>query len=165
MCLALDLYRGKALHDLTAQCVSSVRRLKNLRTFSLVNLGFVGITAFSGAFVAGNDAGRAYNTFPKMGDEWIPSDIFSLEPVYRNCMENTAAVQFNHRVLALSTLASITGMFYFARRHCFDVLPKFSRQALHSMIGMSYVQVALGISTLLLYVPIPLAVAHQVREI
>lgn len=125
----------------------------------------MGVTAFSGAFVAGNDAGRAYNTFPKMGDEWIPSDIFSLQPVYRNCMENTATVQFNHRVLALSTLASITGMFYFAKRNCFDVLPKFSRQALHSMIGMSYVQVALGISTLLLYVPIPLAVAHQVREV
>jgi cytochrome c oxidase assembly protein subunit 15 len=33
----------------------------------------------AGAFVAGIDAGMAYNTFPKMGDRWIPENIFEME--------------------------------------------------------------------------------------
>lgn len=51
----------------------SIRQLVH-RTAALM-----GITIVSGAFVAGNDAGRAYNTFPKMGDRWIPEEIFALQ--------------------------------------------------------------------------------------
>jgi cytochrome c oxidase assembly protein subunit 15 len=39
----------------------------------------LGFTILSGAFVAGTDAGFAYNTFPKMGDDWIPDGLFELE--------------------------------------------------------------------------------------
>ena len=31
----------------------------------------------SGCFVAGKDAGRAYNTWPDMNGEWFPSEYFS----------------------------------------------------------------------------------------
>ena len=34
--------------------------------------------------ITGNDAGRAFNTFPMMGDEWIPSEILDMEPKWRN---------------------------------------------------------------------------------
>ncbi|RHZ32031.1 hypothetical protein DYB31_012089, partial [Aphanomyces astaci] len=37
------------------------------------------ITIASGAFVAGIDAGMAYNTFPKMGDQWLPDGMFDME--------------------------------------------------------------------------------------
>lgn len=37
--------------------------------------------------------GHAYNTFPKMGDTWIPDDIFDLKPLIRNFFENTSTVQ------------------------------------------------------------------------
>jgi heme A synthase len=37
----------------------------------------VGVTAMSGCFVAGKDAGRAYNTWPDMNGEWFPSEYFS----------------------------------------------------------------------------------------
>lgn len=37
--------------------------------------------------------GHAYNTFPKMGDSWIPDDIFDMEPLIRNFFENTSTVQ------------------------------------------------------------------------
>ena len=40
-----------------------------------------------------NCQGHAYNTFPKMGDNWIPDDIFSMEPFIRNFFENTSTVQ------------------------------------------------------------------------
>ena len=69
----------------------------------------------SGAYVAGNDAGRAFNTFPKMGDNWFPENILELTPLWKNFVENTATVQFDHRVLALSSLASIWAMYGRAR--------------------------------------------------
>ena len=40
-------------------------------------------------------------------------------------------------------------------------LPKPARKALHVLLVVAVLQVALGISTLLLVVPIPLAAAHQ----
>lgn len=40
-----------------------------------------------------NCQGHAYNSFPKMGDNWIPDDIFSMEPLMRNFFENTSTVQ------------------------------------------------------------------------
>nr|CAD7263088.1 unnamed protein product [Timema shepardi] len=39
--------------------------------------GVVFMTAVSGAFVAGLDAGLVYNSFPKMADKWVPDDITS----------------------------------------------------------------------------------------
>jgi len=52
-----------------------------------------------GAFVAGLDAGLVYNSFPKMGDKWVPDDILQMEPVLSNITENPTTVQFDHRIL------------------------------------------------------------------
>ncbi|GJP51849.1 hypothetical protein CLOM_g10980 [Closterium sp. NIES-68] len=118
----------------------------------------LGVTAFSGAFVAGNDAGRAFNTFPLMGDHWVPPEILEMTPLHRNFFENTAMVQFQHRVLAISTLAAVTGMWYSARK-----LPLHPRSALllNTALGITALQVTLGISALLTYVPVSLGSAHQ----
>ncbi|KAK9125074.1 hypothetical protein Scep_013920 [Stephania cephalantha] len=118
----------------------------------------VGITAVSGAFVAGNDAGRAFNTFPKMGDTWIPDDIFSMEPFIRNFFENTSTVQLDHRILATASLLSITGMWWASKK--WDLHPAV-RSIISSTMGMAALQVTLGISTLLTYVPVSLGSAHQ----
>ncbi|CAI0409945.1 unnamed protein product [Linum tenue] len=118
----------------------------------------VGITAVSGAFVAGNDAGRAYNTFPKMGDTWIPDGIFEMKPLIRNFFENTATVQLDHRILATTTLASISALWWFTRK--VDLHPAV-RSLIGSTVGMTLLQVSLGISTLLSYVPVSLGTAHQ----
>lgn len=118
----------------------------------------VGITAVSGAFVAGNDAGRAYNTFPKMGDTWIPDGIISMKPIIRNFFENTATVQLDHRILATMTLASIGSLWAATRK--IDIHPAV-RSLIGSTLGMAALQVTLGISTLLSYVPVSLGTAHQ----
>ena len=119
----------------------------------------------SGAFVAGNDAGRAFNTWPMMGDDWIPEEILEMQPVWRNFFENTATVQFDHRMLAMATLGGIWSMFAVAKTSSggayWKAVPRATRIALTAVTGMSLVQVGLGISTLLLYVPIPLAAVHQ----
>ena len=57
------------------------------------------IIVFTGAFVAGLDAGLVYNSFPKMGDKWIPDEILSLAPKISNITENPVTVQFDHRIL------------------------------------------------------------------
>uniref|UniRef100_A0A182WSV7 Cytochrome c oxidase assembly protein COX15 n=1 Tax=Anopheles quadriannulatus TaxID=34691 RepID=A0A182WSV7_ANOQN len=116
------------------------------------------LTALSGAFVAGLDAGLIYNSFPKMADRWIPSDILALSPALRNFTENPTTVQFDHRVLGTATLTLITGMFLLSRRR---LLPPRAYKAATAVAAMGWMQVALGITTLLTYVPVPLAASHQ----
>ena len=58
----------------------------------------------SGAFVAGLDAGLVYNSYPKFADRWIPSDLFALEPKWKNFFENPTTTQFVHRILVSSLI-------------------------------------------------------------
>jgi cytochrome c oxidase assembly protein subunit 15 len=115
-------------------------------------------TVISGGFVAGLDAGLIYNTFPRMGNYWIPPDLTALSPFWLNFFENMAAVQFNHRVLALTTFSLIVVYWWFARN---ANLPAQVRRAVNALLHTATLQVALGISTLLLAVPLFLAAAHQ----
>lgn len=66
---------------------------------SMVNIKGNEYDFFLGAFVAGIEAGLVYNSFPKMADRWIPSDIGALTPKWRNITENPTTTQFNHRIL------------------------------------------------------------------
>jgi heme a synthase len=60
----------------SADVVKETARIRKLfHRFASV----LGFTILSGAFVAGTDAGFAYNTFPKMGDDWIPDGLFEME--------------------------------------------------------------------------------------
>lgn len=56
-------------------------------------------SGIAGAFVAGLDAGLVYNSFPKMGERWVPDDLLAFSPVLRNIFENPTTVQFDHRIL------------------------------------------------------------------
>lgn len=122
----------------------------------------LGYTILSGAFVAGIDAGMAFNTFPKMDGQWIPDDLLVLDPKYRNFFENTPLVQLDHRILALATVTGVGASYALARRApLWNQLPQQARTALHLNLAAVGGQALLGITTLLTYVPIPLAVTHQ----
>ncbi|TMW64186.1 hypothetical protein Poli38472_012808 [Pythium oligandrum] len=139
--------------------LNETRRLRKYFNHVSTVLGY---TILSGAFVAGTDAGFAYNTFPKMGDDWIPDGLFEMEPWYKNFFENVPLVQLDHRVLAMSTITGYTACYAFARRgHVWNQLPQEARTALNLTMAAVSGQVLLGITTLLNYVPIPLAIAHQ----
>lgn len=143
---------------------SAFNAIKRIRTVGIGAATLIASTIISGAYVAGNDAGRAYNTWPKMGDDWIPmDDIWDADLGWRNFTENTATVQFDHRMLAMSSLGTVASMFILARRNpkIWSVLPANTKKALTATIGMAGIQVSLGISTLLLYVPVSLGVLHQ----
>ncbi len=129
-----------------------------LKNYTYLLLGLVVCTIASGAFVAGLKAGLAYNTFPLMGERWVPEGLFLLEPWPRNLFENITTVQFQHRVLAILTFLTIVFLWLVARR---QRLSTRVRHALHGLLIMGVVQVVLGISTLLLHVPVALAAIHQ----
>jgi cytochrome c oxidase assembly protein subunit 15 len=158
----------KMTSNLTSEVVQFARKS---RKFALHNAALAAVTVLTGAYVAGNDAGRAYNTFPKMGDDWLPpkEDLFPLQPLWRNFVETTGLVQFDHRVMAISTASAITLMYAQARRalqgQYWQQIPKTLRFGYNASMGMVLVQVGLGISTLLMYVPTELAAAHQAGAI
>jgi cytochrome c oxidase assembly protein subunit 15 len=75
------------------------KALGTMRNNARFNAALIAVTIISGAFVAGNDAGHAYNDFPFFAGQWIPEEIWDdrLSPSFRNAFENTALVQFDHR--------------------------------------------------------------------
>lgn len=164
---ALDVLQpASQLRAITASLpVEILKVARRSRRLAMHNMALAAATIVSGAFVAGTDAGFAYNTFPLMGDEWIPQEILDLQPIWRNFFENTATVQFDHRVLALSTLGAITAAHVMAKRalqgNYWIALPARIRVAYTAVAVMAATQVGLGITTLLLYVPVPIAAVHQ----
>jgi cytochrome c oxidase assembly protein subunit 15 len=86
-------------HVLQPQQMPNTLHLATLRKFAHGAMAMVFFTLVSGAFVAGLDAGLVYNTWPKFADRWIPTDLFSQSPKWRNFFENATTAQFNHRHL------------------------------------------------------------------
>jgi cytochrome c oxidase assembly protein subunit 15 len=116
------------------------------------------VTIISGGFVAGLKAGKIYNTFPLMGDYWVPPGTMALEPFWRNFFDNMTTVQFDHRILALTTLIAVVSFWFKARK---ADLPLRSRPAVNALLHTTVLQVALGITTLVMSVPVFLGAAHQ----
>jgi len=118
----------------------------------------VSVTIVSGGFVAGLKAGKIFNTFPMMGDYWLPPGLMALDPPWRNIFDNMTTVQFDHRWLAISTFVIVVIYWRGARRARF---PARARPAVNALLHTAVLQVVLGISTLLLAVPVVLGAAHQ----
>ncbi len=116
------------------------------------------LTIVAGGFVAGLKAGLTYNTFPLMDGRFVPAGYDELAPFARNWFENVAAVQFDHRLLAETTVVAVIALWIIGQR---AALPRRPRLALHLLLAAALLQVSLGIWTLLLVVPVPLGAAHQ----
>ena len=114
--------------------------------------------ALTGGLVAGIRAGFAYNTWPLMNGHWVPPEILMIEPWWRNFGYNMATVQFVHRTLALAVLA---GAWLLAWRVHASAAGAEARLAAKALALATAAQVALGIATLLLVVPVGLGTAHQ----
>jgi cytochrome c oxidase assembly protein subunit 15 len=116
------------------------------------------VTIISGGFVAGLKAGKIYNTFPMMGDYWIPPGTMALEPFWRNFFDNMTTVQLDHRILAITTFIVIISFWIKARK---AELPSRTRPAVNALLHTALLQVILGITTLVLSVPVILGATHQ----
>ncbi|KAI9430935.1 cytochrome oxidase assembly protein-domain-containing protein [Lactarius indigo] len=143
----------------------------------VTGLVFLSASRLSGAFVAGLNAGLVYNEFPLMGGHLVPPLDELLSPSYadaadeikgtwRNLFENPTTVQFDHRVLAMTTYLATALLFTSSRRAAVrEVLPPLAVRATAAAFAMANVQAALGNSTLLYLVPVPLAATHQAGSV
>src|SRR4051794_4523368 len=86
--------------DLLALHADGAARPARMPTAGIWALSLLALQLMFGAYVAGLDAGYAYSTWPKMGDEWFPAGAPMLEPWLRNFADNPLVVQFVHRWLA-----------------------------------------------------------------
>ena len=145
--LMFDLIKPRPISD-----VSGAHR------FIWLVVAAVFITLLAGGLVAGTRAGFAYNTFPLMGESFFPVGMWAQEPWWVNLFENVGTVQFNHRLLAYVLIGMIAAFWWRLRKLA---LPSDVAIANHLLLAAVGVQVVLGISTLLLRVPLGLAAAHQ----
>lgn len=123
--------------------------------------GLTGLIVFmisTGGFVAGTKAGYTYNTFPLMAGKIIPDGMYTLQPFWLNWFENVTAIQFNHRMIAYLLLILVPIFGLAVRRHALNVRCQIAANLLLAMI---VIQVALGITTLVLKMPVVIAVMHQ----
>jgi len=129
-----------------------------LRVLLLLCCVLVALTIVAGSFVAGTHAGFEYNSFPLMEGRLVPADYARLAPFLRNLTQNPAAVQFDHRLLATLTalITALAAIFAAVTR-----VPPTARAATAALGGLVGLQYSLGIATLLLVVPVPIAAAHQ----
>ena len=120
------------------------------------------VTLLSGGFVAGLDGGKIYNTFPLMGGQIVPPGYRIFASWWQNALENPVAAQFHHRLLAITTVVVLVLLARAARG-----APTTAglREAAWVMAVVAIMQVALGITTLVLAVPVPLGVMHQLTGV
>lgn len=114
------------------------------------------ITIVAGAFVAGLDGGLVYNEYPMMGEGLVPVEYG--EAGLSDPFENPASAQFHHRILALIAVAAIIGLWVIARKNGLGITA-------HLMLACVAGQFALGLTTLLLYVPVWAGALHQLGAV
>jgi len=114
-----------------------------------------------GGFVAGLNAGKGFNTWPKMNGEWIPEAVYQLDPLWKNFIEAEApyGIQFFHRTLAIIIVIFIA--YIWIKSKDFS-LNSNQIKSLNILFILVILQTLLGIFTLVYEVPISLASLHQI---
>jgi cytochrome c oxidase assembly protein subunit 15 len=157
--LAFLIYAAMLWTALGLLFPGGARAPARLRRLSAAVASLVFAMVLSGALVAAIRAGFAYNTFPLMNGEWIPGEILLIEPWWSNFLHNMATVQFVHRTLAMVILAAVAVLAWQVRQE--RAVERRARLWVHALLSFTLLQVAVGIATLLLRVPLPLAALHQ----
>lgn len=135
-----------------------VRSARPLARWSTIMVALVYLMILSGGLVAGTRAGLAYPTWPLMGDSFIPPGLYQTTPAWLAAFEDITTIQFNHRMFAYVLFVSLSALAVAAWRRSSSGR---SRLGAVLLLAALFLQVGLGISTLLLHVPVALAAAHQ----
>jgi cytochrome c oxidase assembly protein subunit 15 len=151
-------------NDLATMSKEALRHASRLRIGATAIAGLTALTVVSGALVAGNDAGRAYNVWPKMTDQdWIASEVYAGDKhLLKKMSEDTATVQFNHRIMGEITGLAAIGLVALSKPH---LLTPQVRNGIYAVGVTTTAQMTLGIVTLLNYAPIGLAAIHQLGSV
>lgn len=129
---------------------------KDLKILTHLSMLVLALQLVMGALVAGLKAGHIFNTWPLMGDTFVPEGLWVMEPFWQNMLDNAVTVQFDHRigayVLTLLALAIV-----WRARNAGNALKKAS----YLLIGAVGIQMLLGIVMLLKDIPVSWGTAHQ----
>ncbi|MDX0659021.1 heme A synthase [Sinorhizobium medicae] len=146
------IYRGLCPHSDDAPPTKASQKMAAvIAIFSLFQI-------YLGAIVAGLDAGLSYNTWPLMDGAIVPGGLFVQQPAWINLFENPKTVQFVHRLGAYLLLALVLWHMIAALRSAPETTHARRSVLLFALV---VVQAAIGITTLLLQVPIGWGVLHQ----
>jgi len=153
-------YAAWLARDLTS---SRVELTPSARRSVIRGLAVVGVLLVLqivwGAFVAGLRAGLIFNTFPLMGGQLLPPSGLALDPPIVNVVQNLTTVQWTHRLLGTIVLAASLVFYVRVRRVTAERSMRHLNLTLLVLIASQYL---LGVLTLLLRVPVSVAVLHQV---
>ena len=114
-----------------------------------------------GAFVSGMDAGQIYNSWPLMGSTYFPDDNSFLNILKLSAFSDPSLVQFMHRNLAYLILVFYIIIFYKVYKERLVYL-----YTVTNLVGLIlFIQIFLGIVTLIYGAQIILASMHQISSI
>jgi len=112
-----------------------------------------------GGMTAGLKAGHVSDTWPLMFGKWIPPNLFNS---WINLFETPQTIVFVHRWLAWSGLIVVPLVYYFVKKQNY---PQDIKKGLLWLIGVVALQITLGVLTILSYVNIVIALAHQTNAL
>lgn len=147
----------------TGSATYSGFKLKGLSiTFFVVLILQIIYGAFTAGYVEGDAAkirpGHIFNSWPKMGDDWMPEQVTMKETFYQNFFENASGIQFAHRTIALVVVLLVCVIWYKSNK--LQLTPQQYRGVTFLIYGVT-IQFILGVLTLIYQVPVVLGVLHQ----
>lgn len=115
-----------------------------------------------GGITSGLHGGHVYNTFPKLNNNWIPPELWVMEPFYTNLIENASTTQWLHRIFG--TLMGVTVFIMWIRS--FQLNTSFTTlKWVIALFSIVLTQYAVGVFTLIYHVPTALGLLHQILTI
>lgn len=118
--------------------------------------------AFTAGYVEGDASrirpGHIFNSWPKMGDSWMPEQVTMKDSFYLNVFENASGIQFVHRTLAIVVVILLCIIWYKSDKLKLTVSQY--RGVTFLIYGVT-IQFILGVLTLVYQVPVVLGVLHQ----
>lgn len=149
---------GRSEADLMQSRRDGNRKLFGMST-GLMHFAFLQIIL--GALVAGIDAGRAFPTWPLMGDGFLPPEPFTLTPWWRNFFEDAGLVQFIHRMSGYLLMIYAIVVWNRGRKSANGK----TRFAFNAVLAMMVLQMAIGIVTVLQQAHLHIAITHQIGAV
>lgn len=139
------------------------RRSRDAKLFGMGTglMHFAFLQILIGALVAGIDAGRNYIDWPLMAGGFTPPGMWEISPWWRNLFENDGTVQFFHRIAGY--LLFIYGIVVWRKSR--GSAHGSIRFAFNAVLAMMFLQMLLGIVTVMYSAPVQIAIVHQLGAV
>ncbi len=129
------------------------------KTFFIFFNIIIFFTVIYGAFMAGLDAGKSFNTWPKMGDNYIPENLIFIEDRLFGFFDNSVFIHFFHRALAYLSFLTIL---YTCFKHFKGIENKYQKIHFLIVLFLVLIQLFIGVFVVLSNVQVSLGSIHQI---